>query len=82
MQEIGCPLAKDALGRPVENLALDEKLSEQVELLKVVLSIHSNTMDSEVLKEPFKQMGLYEDVFSYADILITWNQYTARNKSS
>lgn len=81
MQEgVGCPLAKDWEGNPTENLALDEELSEQVNLLKVVLSIHSGTMDATVLKEPFQEIGLYKDVISYADILITWNQYTQTQK--
>ena len=65
-----------------DNLALDEQLSEQVEILKVTLSVHEATMDANALKKPFDEMGIYEDILSHAQIISTWNQFRASKKAS
>jgi hypothetical protein len=64
----------------IENLALDDELSEQVEILKVTLSVHEATMDANALLRPFTEMRIYEDILSHAQIISSWNQYRASKK--
>jgi hypothetical protein len=75
-----CPVSLDEGGNEVENLALDEELNDQVEIVKIALSINEATMDAQVLKKPFEEMGLYDDILSYAQIISTWNTYKLAQK--
>lgn len=77
-----CPVSLDDDGNEVENLALDEELSDQVEIVKIALSINEATMDAQVLKKPFEELGLYDDILSYAQIISTWNTYKNSQKKN
>lgn len=67
---------------PVEDLAIDRQLSEQVDTLRVVLGIHEATMDPSVLKKPLEEMGVYDDYLSYAEILSTWRTWIKTQKKT
>lgn len=62
-----------------ENLALDEELSEQVDILRITLQVHEAMQDASALK-PFEAMGINDDILSYAEIIHTWNLHRASQK--
>lgn len=69
-----CPCVADG-----ENLALDEELSEQVEILKITLWSYDATQNPHALR-PFEAMGINDDILSYAEIIHTWNLHTASKR--